>query len=167
LLPAQTGIPPLRNVTISFKVTYVNKVLMVYVVPNGGPSVTIEYDIVEQLGLKQDGGDGTAYIGFTSSCGDGMCANQEVLSWEFNYLGVTTAGESTASGPGLEAGTAGDYGTFTIQAVDQFGYNVTIGGAVFDVEFAPADPQMFLAAAPKLMSLIIKMAPTQCNTMLL
>jgi len=127
LLPAQTGIPPLRNVTISFKVTYVNKLLMVYVVPNGGPSVTIEYDIVEQLGLKQDGGDGTAYIGFTSSCGDGMCANQEVLSWEFNYLGVTTAGESTASGPGLEAGTAGDYGTFTIQAVDQFGYNVTIG----------------------------------------
>jgi len=42
-------------------------------------------------------------------------------------VGVATGSESTASGSGLINGTAGSFGEFVIQAVDQFGYNVTRG----------------------------------------
>jgi len=49
----------------------------------------------------------------------------------YKPVGVATGSESTASGAGLINSTAGSFGEFVIQAVDQFGYNVTRGVLYF------------------------------------
>lgn len=47
-----------------------------------------------------------------------------------NIVGVTNAANTFAFGAGLTGTTAGVAGVFTIQAVDQFDYNMTIGVTV-------------------------------------
>jgi len=62
-LQRATDIPALRGTPRFITVTYTNKTLQVTVAPNIGPSIHLPIDLITELGLKQNGGDGTAYIG--------------------------------------------------------------------------------------------------------
>jgi hypothetical protein len=60
-------------------------------------------------------------------------------------VGNTEAAKSEAYGPGKEKSVAGQEAGFTIQAVDQFGYNITVGGENFTVTIDPTTPDPFAA----------------------
>ncbi|ELR22773.1 Filamin repeat domain containing protein [Acanthamoeba castellanii str. Neff] len=87
---------------------------------------------------------GGVMVGFTGST-QGVGETQEILSWDYVYLGNTEAGKSEAYGPGKEKSVAGQEGEFTIQAVDQFGYNITVGGENFTVTIDPTTPDPLAA----------------------
>jgi hypothetical protein len=67
-------------------------------------------------------------------------------------VGNTEAGKSEAYGPGKEKSVAGQEGEFTIQAVDQFGYNITVGGENFTVTIDPTTPDPLAAPGTALPS---------------
>lgn len=110
--------------------------------------MVVELDLKGLLGIGADG----VFIGFTASTA-GVGETQEVLSWNYRYckrlllpsskfvsyspcctqVGSTYASNCEAFGSGKEASVAGEAAYFTIQAVDQFGYNITTGGELFAV----------------------------------
>lgn len=51
-------------------------------------------------------------------------------------VGTTYAANCQAYGPGKEASVAGETAYFTIQAIDQFGYNITSGGNQFAINIS-------------------------------
>jgi hypothetical protein len=90
--------------------------------------MSIPLDLNTLFGAIDEG----VIVGFTGST-QGVGETQEILSWDYVYLGNTGAANSEAYGPGKEESVAGLEATFTIQAVDQFGFNITQGGDDFAV----------------------------------
>jgi len=141
-LGSTTSIPPLRqNNTIT---TVAIEYLPIPHQPNGnltitlndfsGPSLTVPMNLESYVPLN----NGNAWIGFTASTGSSSQSVQ-IHSWSYQFLGVTVANESYPYGDSISSAVAGQQGTFFIQGVDQFGNNMTSGGATFIVVLS-SDP---------------------------
>lgn len=135
----------------------------------------VQLDLKERIGFGSNG----VYIGFTASTA-GVGETQEVLNWSYEYrtitlpslrwspicrssfltkcftgpVGTTHAENCHAYGLGKDISVAGEESHFTIQAVDQFGYNITAGGNRFDVTITPTTP--LTVAAGTLRSTLLK-----------
>jgi len=125
----------------------------------------VSLDLDQLIGIQSG-----VFVGFTGST-MGVGETQEILSWSYVYrarhplssplcsspalilgpcnlllpfllpVGNTYAVNCVAYGPELDTAVAGEVAEFTIQAVDQFGFNVTTGGDIFTVTInATSDP---------------------------
>eukprot|EP01116_Phalansterium_solitarium_P022936 TRINITY_DN777_c0_g1_i2.p1 TRINITY_DN777_c0_g1~~TRINITY_DN777_c0_g1_i2.p1 ORF type:complete len:994 (+),score=291.39 TRINITY_DN777_c0_g1_i2:167-3148(+) len=93
---------------------------------------TVVADLVSLIGST----DGTAYFGFTASTGPNGGQNHDLISWEYEYLGVTT-NNSYAAGNGVQTAAAGSNASFIIQCVDQWQYPIfDCLGADFDISLS-------------------------------
>lgn len=137
---AVSNVPTFAGNTNTITVTYRNLTLTVSFPGTQIPSIVVpNLNLPQLIGLDRSG----AYIGFTSSCA-GVCETNEILSWTYNYVSNPDPTQSYAYGPGLNGTVAGTPATFTIQAVDQYGYPMVTGGLQASVFLNPPNPTEYI-----------------------